>query len=177
MVGCKHPHLYWSGSARASQETAIPGSCQQLLLGISNSVWDWCLQMGCIPRWDSLWMAFPSVSAPFFVPAFPLDRSNSGLIIFLRWVGGPIPQPRVCLTFEYYHFTLRDFSDTAWLVAVVPLVLEAFSMFVQWVASVLTASSNACLPPVCTSHHLCPGCHTHDCLSVLFIRIWEMIDR
>jgi hypothetical protein len=36
-------------------------------------------------------MAFPSVSAPLFVPAFPFDRKNSGLI-FLRWVGGPIPQ-------------------------------------------------------------------------------------
>jgi len=35
-------------------------------------------------------MAFPSVSAPLFVPAFPLDRNNSELI-FLRWVGGPIP--------------------------------------------------------------------------------------
>jgi hypothetical protein len=32
MVGCKHPHLYWSGLL----ETAIPGSCQQALLGISN---------------------------------------------------------------------------------------------------------------------------------------------
>jgi hypothetical protein len=36
-------------------------------------------------------MVFPSVSAPLFVLAFPLDRSNSGLK-FLRWVGGPIPQ-------------------------------------------------------------------------------------
>jgi hypothetical protein len=36
-------------------------------------------------------MAFPSVSAPLFVPVFPLDRSNSGLK-FWRWVGGPIPQ-------------------------------------------------------------------------------------
>jgi hypothetical protein len=42
MVGCEHVHLYWSGSGRASQETAI----QQALLGISNSVWVWCLQMG-----------------------------------------------------------------------------------------------------------------------------------
>jgi hypothetical protein len=32
-------------------------------------------------------MAFPSVSAPFFVPIFPLDRSNSGLE-FLRRVDG-----------------------------------------------------------------------------------------
>ena len=39
MLGCVHPHLYWSGSGRASQDTAIPGSCQQALLCISNSVW------------------------------------------------------------------------------------------------------------------------------------------
>ena len=36
-------------------------------------------------------MAFPSVSAPLFVTAFTFARRNSGLI-FLRWVGGPIPQ-------------------------------------------------------------------------------------
>ena len=36
MVGCKHLHLYWSGSGRASQETAISGSYQQALLGISK---------------------------------------------------------------------------------------------------------------------------------------------
>jgi hypothetical protein len=37
-------------------------------------------------------MVFPLVSDLLFVPAFPSDRSNSGLI-FLRWVGGLIPQP------------------------------------------------------------------------------------
>jgi hypothetical protein len=67
-------------------------SCQQALLGISNIVWVWCLQMGCIPRWDSLWMAFPLVCAPLFIPAFPLERSNSGLIC-LRLVHDPIVQP------------------------------------------------------------------------------------
>ena len=36
-------------------------------------------------------MAFPSVSAPYFVPIFPLDKSNFGLKI-LRRVGGPILQ-------------------------------------------------------------------------------------
>jgi hypothetical protein len=46
---------------------------------------------GWIPRWDILWIAFPSVSAPLFVPASPFDRKNSGLI-FLRWVVSPIPQ-------------------------------------------------------------------------------------
>jgi hypothetical protein len=38
MVGCMHPHLYLSGSGRASQETAVSGSCQHAFLGIHNSV-------------------------------------------------------------------------------------------------------------------------------------------
>jgi hypothetical protein len=50
MVGWEHPHLYWLVSVRASQETAIPGSYQQALLGISSSVCIWCLQMGWISR-------------------------------------------------------------------------------------------------------------------------------
>ena len=85
MVGYDYLHLYWSGAGRASQGPHIPGSCQQVLLGIINSVWVWCLQMRWIPGWDSLWMAFPLDFAPFFVSAFPLDRNNSGLKI-LRWV-------------------------------------------------------------------------------------------
>jgi hypothetical protein len=36
-------------------------------------------------------MAFPSVSATLFVPAFPFDGWNSGLI-FLKWVVDPIPE-------------------------------------------------------------------------------------
>jgi hypothetical protein len=39
MAGCEHPHLYLSGTGRASQETAISGFCQQAYLGIHNSVW------------------------------------------------------------------------------------------------------------------------------------------
>ena len=50
MVCCEHPPLYLSGSGRASQETAISGSCQQALIGISNTVWVWCLYMEWIPR-------------------------------------------------------------------------------------------------------------------------------
>jgi hypothetical protein len=94
MVGCEHLHLYWSGSGRASQWTAIPGSCQQALLGMSNIVWVWCLYMEWIPRWGNIWMAFPSVSALHFVPVFPLDGNNSGLI-FLIWVGSPVSQGMV----------------------------------------------------------------------------------
>jgi hypothetical protein len=35
---CEHPLLYLPGTGRASQETAISGSCQQNLAGICNSV-------------------------------------------------------------------------------------------------------------------------------------------
>jgi hypothetical protein len=79
MVGCEHQHLYWSGSSRAFQETAVSGSCQQAFLGILNSVCVWCLHVGWIPRWGSHWLAFPSVFAPLLAPIFPLDRSKSGL--------------------------------------------------------------------------------------------------
>jgi hypothetical protein len=88
MVGCEHLHLSLSGAARAPEGTAIPGPCLQAHLSISNSVGVWCLQMGWIPRWGGLWMAFPSVSAPFFVPVLPLNRNNSDFKIW-RWVGDP----------------------------------------------------------------------------------------
>jgi hypothetical protein len=60
LVGCEHPPLYLTDTGTASQERSISGSCQQALLGIHNSVWVWCLYMGWILRWGSLWMAFPS---------------------------------------------------------------------------------------------------------------------
>ena len=41
MDDCEHPLLCLPGTGRASQETAIPGSCQQVLVGISNSVCKW----------------------------------------------------------------------------------------------------------------------------------------
>jgi hypothetical protein len=49
------------------QQTTISDSCQRALLVISSSVCVWWLHMGWIPRWGSLWIAFPSVSAPLFV--------------------------------------------------------------------------------------------------------------
>jgi hypothetical protein len=47
-------------------------------------------------------MAFPSVSVPFFVPSFSLEKNNSGLKV-LRWVGDPVPQlsVRVCAYLLY----------------------------------------------------------------------------
>ena len=46
MNDCEHPLLYLPGTRRASQETAISGSCQQALVGIclvsgfSGCLWD-----------------------------------------------------------------------------------------------------------------------------------------
>ena len=91
IVGCEHPPLYLSGSGTTELSGDSYNRRQQAVLGISNSVWVWWLYMGWILRWGSLWMAFPSVSPPHFVPIFPLDKSNSGLKIW-RWMGGPIPQ-------------------------------------------------------------------------------------
>jgi hypothetical protein len=42
--------------------------------------------MGWIPRQENLWMAFTSDSSPLFVPAFPFDRRNSGLLFLSGWV-------------------------------------------------------------------------------------------
>ena len=74
MVGCKHLPLSLSGSSRTSQETAISGSCQQALLGFSNSVWAWYLYMEWIPTWGSL--SFPPVAAPHVVPVFSLGNTE-----------------------------------------------------------------------------------------------------
>jgi hypothetical protein len=49
----EHTLLYLPGTGRASQETAISGSCQQNLVDNCNSVWVWWLFMGWIPRWGT----------------------------------------------------------------------------------------------------------------------------
>jgi hypothetical protein len=71
MDGCEDSLLYLSGTGRASQETALSGSCQLALVGILNSVWVWWLFMGWIPRQGSLWVVIPSVSAPNIVSVTP----------------------------------------------------------------------------------------------------------
>jgi hypothetical protein len=104
MVDWEHPPLYLSGTGRVSQETAISGSCQQALVGIHNRVWVWWLYVRWIPRWDSLWMACPSVSVPHFVSVsppmgilFPLLRRTRISVhwssFFLSFPNPRLPQP------------------------------------------------------------------------------------
>ena len=45
--------------------------CHQALPVIHKSIHVWWLYMDWIPRWGSLWMAFPSVSTPQFIYIFP----------------------------------------------------------------------------------------------------------
>jgi hypothetical protein len=80
---CERPLMCLPGTGIASQETAISGSFQQNLAGMCNSVCVWSLFMGGIPSWGSLWMVYPSVSAPNFdlvTPSmgilFPILRRN-----------------------------------------------------------------------------------------------------
>jgi hypothetical protein len=80
---CEHLLLHLPGTGIASQETAISGSYQQNLAGICNSFWVWWLFMEWIPRWGSLWMVLPSISALNFVSVtpsmgilFPILRRN-----------------------------------------------------------------------------------------------------
>ena len=72
VITFEHPQLYLSGSGRAYQESVISDFCKEVLIGIHNIVGVWWLYMGCIPRWERHWMAFPSVSAPYFISIFPL---------------------------------------------------------------------------------------------------------
>ena len=85
--------------------------------------------MGWIPRWGSLWMAFPSVSAPLFVPVFPLDRSNSGLK-FWRWVGGPIPQLGAMP--NLWIWSLQVLSPLCWVFQLMSSLLGPGSLLLSW---------------------------------------------
>jgi hypothetical protein len=66
MVSFELLPLYLSGFGKASQEAAISGFYQQALPGIHHKVQVLWLCLGWIPRWGSLWMAFPSAPAPHF---------------------------------------------------------------------------------------------------------------
>ena len=70
-VGLEHLSLYLSGSGRASEETAISGSCQHALHSIHNSV---CLvtvhgmdlQVGAVTGWPFLQSLFHTLSLYFY---------------------------------------------------------------------------------------------------------------
>jgi hypothetical protein len=93
MVGCEHPHCI-------GQTLEDPLRGQPYQAPVSKHILASAIVSGFgVCRWDgslggaiSEWPFLQSLLYPF-VPAFPLERNNSG-IIFLRWVCSPIPQPR-----------------------------------------------------------------------------------
>ena len=72
-----------------------------------------------------LWM----VSAPFFVPVFPLDRNNSGLK-FLIWVGGPIPQLGIVPI--YWRWSLQLLSPLCWIFQLMSSLLGSGNFSLSW---------------------------------------------
>jgi hypothetical protein len=108
---CEHPLLYLPGTGIASQETAISGSLQQNLVDICNSVCIWWLIKVWIPRWGSLCMILPSISALNFVSItpsmgilFPILRRNEEVrkilwsSFFLSFKASPVG---ACLVITY----------------------------------------------------------------------------
>ena len=77
----------------------------------------------------SLWMAFSSFSSSLFVPAFPLDRKNSGLI-FLRWVGSPIPQPGAVP--NLWIWSLQVLSPLCWVFQLMSSLLGPGNLLGPW---------------------------------------------
>jgi hypothetical protein len=71
IADCEHLLLSLLDPCIVSQETAISGSFQQNLASVYNGVSVWRMIMGWIPRYGSLYMVHPFISAPNFVSVTP----------------------------------------------------------------------------------------------------------
>ena len=124
------PVLSWlQALGRLWQSLSGDSYIRFLSASISNSVWVWGLHMGWIPRWGSLLVAFPSISAPLFVPVFPLDKGNSGLK-FLRRVGGPICQPGAIP--HLLIWSLQVLSPLCWVFQLISSLSGPGSLLLSW---------------------------------------------
>jgi hypothetical protein len=122
MGSCEHLPLCLWGSVRVSQKTVISDSCQQALLDTHGRVWVWWLYKGWIYRWDHLWMAFPSVSAPHFMFIF-----SPVIILFSLFEGVKHP-----------HFGLPSSwaSCGLWIVSWIFQAFELISTIIECIACV-----------------------------------------
>jgi hypothetical protein len=73
-------------------------------------------------------MVIPSVSAPHFVPTFPLDRSHSGLKIW-RLVGGPIPQTGALP--NLWIWSLQVLPPLCWAFQLISSLLSSGSLLIS----------------------------------------------
>jgi hypothetical protein len=115
MVAYEYLHLHCSGAGRAFKE---PGFCQQVLLDLRNSLGVWCLQMGWFPWWGRLWMAFPSVSAPFVLSLSSLWTGTTLGWKFFNGCVPRIPHLGLCLStgVAFYRIYLPFIWYLYWLV-------------------------------------------------------------
>jgi hypothetical protein len=107
MVGCKYLHLSQSAAGRASQRTAMLGSCLQAQHSISNSVRVLMPVHGMDSKSDQSLVGHSFNLCSIFVPAFLLDRSNFGSkMLKMGWC--PHPSTGGCyLTTEVGLFRLH----------------------------------------------------------------------
>jgi hypothetical protein len=96
-------------------------------------------------RWGSLWMTFLSVSALFFFPAFNFGRRNSGLI-FLRWLGGVIPQLRAMP--KYWICFLQVLSPICWVFQLMFSLLGPGNFLGSWHLGLSSGSPSDPAPPL-----------------------------
>ena len=76
-----------------------------------------------------LWLAFPSVFIPFFLPVIPLKRNISRIEI-LRCLVGSMPQSRALPT--YWRCSLQVLSPLCWVLWVKAMVLYPESLSFPW---------------------------------------------
>jgi len=119
-VGCESSPLYLSCFGRASQETAISGSCQHAPLDIPNSDWVWCIWAGCpsgiVSEWPFHQYLLQTLS-PYlllWIYLFPLLRRTEAstfwwfFFLSFMWsvdciLGNPIFGAIIYLSVSAYH--------------------------------------------------------------------------
>ena len=108
--------------------------------------------MQMIYIWRYLLMSFPFVSTPVFVPAFPLDRSNSGLI-FMRWVCDTILHPEAVP--NPWIWSVQVLSPLCWVFQLIPSLLVPGNLLLSWHLGLCSGYHQFPTPhtPTATYHH------------------------
>jgi hypothetical protein len=82
-----------------------------------------------------------------FIPVFPLVRSNSGLI-FLRWVGGPLPQLETVP--NLWIRSLQVLSPLCWVFPLISFPLGPGSLLLSWHLRLSSGYPQFLIPPLHT---------------------------
>ena len=110
MLDCEYLHL---------SQSAMLGSCLQAQHSIWNNVRVWCPPIGWISSWARHWMAFLSVSAPFFCPSISFRQEQFWVKNFEGRLVTPPLHWESCLSargglFRFHLPTVGHFSIESW---------------------------------------------------------------